>query len=431
MTDMSMEQDGWGPARVRNLNPSARLGVGAVRPYFDSTSPGLGKLAYLGGFLTVITLGIYRFWYTTHLRRQLWRRSVLGGTNFEYTGTVKEIFVGFLIVLAILVPIYLLSIIGQFSPGVIGTLANLAFLAALALFFAIATYRARRYRLTRTLWRGVRFGQTGSGLGYAMRLMLWLIVGLLTLGLAAPFARAALERYRVNHTWYGDRAFKSRASGFAMLLPWVLYLAVGLLPLAYAAMVFYDTVPASFVAILLESAAADGELPPGVQVPPGFDSAILTLSVAIGWTVFALTVFWPAYRAAELRSFIGRASLGETRFASDFSALSIYGAYLGFALVAVVTIAAVGGVSWFLFERAGGMDAMSGPSLAGVIVSYVALLWLLGALKLTWITVPLWGKLLTSVTVDGIEHLDDIAARRDRADAVGDDYAGGYDIGAV
>jgi hypothetical protein len=41
------------------------------------------------------------------------------------------------------------------------------------LFAQFAIYRARRYRLTRTIWRGVRFWMTGSGVSYAWRAGLW------------------------------------------------------------------------------------------------------------------------------------------------------------------------------------------------------------------------------------------------------------------
>ncbi len=51
------------------------------------------------------------------------------------------------------------------------------------LFGQFAIYRARRYRLTRTVWRGVRFWMTGSGWIYALRASLWGLLVILTLGL--------------------------------------------------------------------------------------------------------------------------------------------------------------------------------------------------------------------------------------------------------
>ena len=40
-------------------------------------------------------------------------------------------------------------------------------------FGQFALFRARRYRLTRTIWRGVRFWMTGSGWNYAFRWLGW------------------------------------------------------------------------------------------------------------------------------------------------------------------------------------------------------------------------------------------------------------------
>ena len=51
--------------------------------------------------------------------------------------------------------------------------ASVPLFAFLYLFTQFALYRARRYRLTRTVWRGVRFWMGGSGWSYAWRAALW------------------------------------------------------------------------------------------------------------------------------------------------------------------------------------------------------------------------------------------------------------------
>ena len=58
-------------------------------------------LAFWTGFLTVLTLGIYRFWARTRLRRYIWSAIDVGGDSFEYTGTGLEKFLGFLIGLVV------------------------------------------------------------------------------------------------------------------------------------------------------------------------------------------------------------------------------------------------------------------------------------------------------------------------------------------
>ena len=65
-----------------------------------------------------------------------------------------------------------------------------------AVFGQYACYRARRYRLTRTVFRGIRFHQSGSPWSYALRSLSWWIVTAMTLGLAYPGAQASLELTR-------------------------------------------------------------------------------------------------------------------------------------------------------------------------------------------------------------------------------------------
>jgi uncharacterized membrane protein YjgN (DUF898 family) len=60
-----------------------------------------------GAGLEFITLGFYRFWLATDMRRHLWSNTHVDGDAAEYTGRAKELLIGFLVALAILVPVYL------------------------------------------------------------------------------------------------------------------------------------------------------------------------------------------------------------------------------------------------------------------------------------------------------------------------------------
>ena len=59
-------------------------------------------LALRTGLLTFFTLGIYRFWAKTRIRRFIWSSTRLDGSRFEYTGTGLEKFLGFLMAVVIL-----------------------------------------------------------------------------------------------------------------------------------------------------------------------------------------------------------------------------------------------------------------------------------------------------------------------------------------
>ena len=76
-----------------------------------------------------------------------------------------------------------------------------------------AVYRARRYRLSRTVYRGLRFHQTGSAWRYAVCAMFWWTLVVLTLGLAYPFAQSRLERFKMRNTFFGNLQGRFEGSG--------------------------------------------------------------------------------------------------------------------------------------------------------------------------------------------------------------------------
>src|SRR5437868_3818416 len=73
--------------------------------------------ALRGAPLLAITLGIYRFWLTTDVRRFLWSGSQIAGEPFEYVGTARELLLGFLFAIAVLVPLYVGLFAASLAPG--------------------------------------------------------------------------------------------------------------------------------------------------------------------------------------------------------------------------------------------------------------------------------------------------------------------------
>ena len=173
-----------------------------------------------GAMLEAVTLGIYRFWLYTDMRRFLWATTRVAGDTPDYTGTAAELLIGFLVALGILVPIYAalfglaLSLDLQLPSQVSAIIAFLV----LAVFGQYAGYRARRYRLTRTVFRGLRFHQDGSGWLYALYAILWWILIVVSLGLAYPWAQANLQRYMMRHTSYGKLPGRFEGSGWRLFL---------------------------------------------------------------------------------------------------------------------------------------------------------------------------------------------------------------------
>ncbi len=186
------------------------------------------RLVTRGAALELITFGFYRFWLATDIRRHLWSNTVIEGDAAEYTGRGKELLFGFLFAIAIIMPIYLAYFLVGVEVERFKAFASTPLFLFFYLFGQFAIYRARRYRLTRTVWRGVRFWMSGSGLAYAGRAALWGVLMGLTLGLILPWREAALERYKMRHSYYGDLPGRFEGTGWAFFKQgwWLWLLAV-------------------------------------------------------------------------------------------------------------------------------------------------------------------------------------------------------------
>src|SRR6266436_623670 len=86
---------------------SAAPTAGSSRIEFANGRTDFRRLVMRGAFLELITVGFYRFWLATDMRRHLWSHTSVEGDAPEYIGTAKELLIGFLFALAILVPLYL------------------------------------------------------------------------------------------------------------------------------------------------------------------------------------------------------------------------------------------------------------------------------------------------------------------------------------
>src|SRR5215813_13579685 len=98
-----------------------------------------------GAGLEMITAGFYRFWLTTDIRRHLWSHTVVDGDGAEYTGRGRELLIGFLVAMAILVPIYLGYFILTLAAEGAYAFGSTPLVILLYVFTQFAIYRARRY----------------------------------------------------------------------------------------------------------------------------------------------------------------------------------------------------------------------------------------------------------------------------------------------
>lgn len=369
---------------------------------------GLFSLLIKNMLLSAMTLMVYRFWARTALRRFLWSRIRIDGDPLEYTGRGGELFVGFLIAMAVLVPILgAFALVEQFLEPASKTffVEKLVYGLAIYVLIAIAQFRARRYRLSRTLWRGIRFAQTGSQWEYVRLTLGWGLMVIATLGLAYPWMRWAQARYLIRNTWFGDRAFEFAPYARPPVWPWLGVLAIIGIPAALA-LVFV------FGERLLRRLGISFDLEPVLGL---IDSADADIALVV--VVPALALAFLHFRIRELRALAATTLLGFTSFHSAARTRSVVGQCLLYAVVVLLVVAlATAGIVFTVF---GGMidpnllDTnidVRRPGLgtmAWIVAVVVALYAMLGTLW-TWITV--FGVLRHVCTTLTVEHIDALAA---------------------
>ncbi len=191
-------------------------------------------IAFTNVALTIVTLGFYRFWATARTRRYLWSRSQFIGTPLEYTGTGTELFIGFLMALFVLA-LPLLFVQFGMQALILRGYALLVGIILFVLYFllmyltGVARFRAIRYRLSRTLWRGIRGGSDEQGFGYGVTYVWRSIVGVLAAGLLIPWAMVNLWNARWNRMSFGTEPVSAQAATGPIIGRFLLFYLVPLL----------------------------------------------------------------------------------------------------------------------------------------------------------------------------------------------------------
>lgn len=388
---------------------------------YTGESDEIFSLGLRTAFLTLITLGIYRFWARTRIRRYIWSATRLGGESFEYTGTGIEKFFGFLVAVVFLA-IYLgviqmllfyfgfvLFVEPQTQAEALGQAAAvyLSFLAVLPfLFFAI--YRARRYKMARTRWRGIRCGMEKGAWGYVWRAILYWALTILSLGLLLPLKTFRLEKYMADRSWLGD-ARVTQEGAWTRLYGAMKHLLLGL---------------AILVLGVALAVVAEMEFLPFLTTPVG------AVWFAIGVISYRVQSF--AYLTTH------KVVEGDIRFDAAPSTWVVIRTWLvGSLIIGVVSGIAfgiIGGIAWTSLgvSPAGVLTGETFvPGLVVAAVLYIAVLLAAGAAGLALILQPILAHYITSVRVENLAAVDAIRQREHDTGADAEGFADALDIGGA
>ena len=335
---------------------------------FEGQRGSLVRLLLRNLLFSILTLGLYRFWGRTHVRRYVWRHTVVLDDALEYLGTGGELLTGFLIAVAVLLPMlgvfYVLQFLYADESDYALTLLKVLYYLVLFFLVQLAIHRMRRYRLTRTAWRGIRFGLGGSSLRYACIAFGYGLLTAATLGLAYPWMRVATFRYFVRHAYFGEVQLSLSTGARALFSYWIsIY---GILAVV-AALLIFDSWEAlqwffeqGYYHGFGSGAKFDGE-------PIGLN----TIMLATGF----LIVLVVRYKVAEFRHLVSNMRIGDSGFISRLrteDSIKIYAIYFLVIFCAVLSAVLLIVTSWGL-EVGNGADE---TSLVNALISLIDIIFL-------------------------------------------------------
>ena len=405
--------------------PAAEVGADLV--FFDNHHNKLVRLLAKNFLLNIITLGVYRFWARTNLRRYFWYGIEIGGDRLEYTGRGIELFVGFLIVVAVLLLIGIPLTLAQFfllgEDSILGLIADFSYYIILFVLIQIAIFRARRYRVARTFWRGIRFTLEGTSFRYATISCLHGLFVLLTLGLAVPWRNVALYRYLTNGMRFGNQHFSFIGNGRELVGKWLPVICFGYFILALLISLNWNLIT-YFVNLVMSSLGLERNLAEELEQhfnPHGWWPLLLI--------PFSLILqFW--YGILQFKYFINRTTLGSTSVETSLRARQVIRYVSIYYVVVLIGWAVILGISFNLLVSIGS-DGARGTFLGSFFsigLLFIVFL-LLNILRVAWLHYVLLEIFCSSISIRNYTAVDNVVRGADDSMKFGEGLADVMDYG--
>ncbi len=308
------------------------------------TQPGLGSIAISNFFLNLITLWFYRFWAKTRVRRHIWSSVQVNGEPVEYTGTGKELFFGFIVIMAIVfLPLALIGMgltiyFGPESGAVVAF--QLVIGLALVTLYGFAIYRARRYRLSRTVWRGIRGALPGSALSYSGKYFGSLLLSPMTAGWSTPAMNLILAEHITNDMRFGNMPFSFSGRSGPLYARFALcWFGTILAYVAVAGFAFSLYYSGAFDGLekIIDTIGDEKNVSDGKKAGYAFGLIGGLIGVYLLYVAIRSTI-WSFYTARELNVFAHYTRFAGARFEFNATAWSLITLWLGNMALIIFTL---------------------------------------------------------------------------------------------
>ena len=298
--------------------------------------------------LSIVTLGIYSAWAKVRTKKYFYNHTYIEGRNFDYHATGKQIMIGRLIVIAVII---VFQIIITVLP-VVGLIILVAFFFA----FPWLIVRSLIFNARMSSYSNVRFGFFGS-IGQAFLVFLvYPILMVLTLYTTFPILDRAVARYSINNHKLGQAKFDMDVGlgGFykAFLLAAAWIIAVGVLGVVLTGFSMSE-----FAMAMDDPTASGGEA-----------AKVIGLFYLLFFIAFLPAVF--LYSALVRNEVYNNTTLeGGHRFASNVSAIQMLWIAVSNMIVVVFTLFLM--LPWAQIRMARYLAAHTGFTAGGSMDDFV------------------------------------------------------------
>jgi uncharacterized membrane protein YjgN (DUF898 family) len=184
----------------------------------------------INAILQVITFNFYYPWAKAAKLDYLYEQTEFAGSRFKFHGTGKEMFIGYLKMLVIILVIYSSFWFAKANEQIV--LGTLLLYGGLIIVYPLAIHGTAKYRLSRSSWRGIFFGYRGELGELFAKFFIGILVSVFTLGIYWSWVEVDLRRYVTKNIRFGNVEFDFVGKGadlFLIKLKYIIFMFVAII----------------------------------------------------------------------------------------------------------------------------------------------------------------------------------------------------------
>lgn len=189
---------------------------------YHGTGKSLFKIYIVNVLLTLVTFGMYYPWAKAKLLAYHYSHTELQESRFAFLGTGEEIFKGFikaLIIFGVWYGVFFyLSLQRQTEENVwLFTGAIAIWQIVFTLIFPLAIVGSLKYRLSRTVWRGIHMKYTGTVKSMYKVFIKGIFLSIITFGIYGPWFMVDVRKEILKNVHLGNLQFSFHGKGGNLL----------------------------------------------------------------------------------------------------------------------------------------------------------------------------------------------------------------------